>query len=369
MRFLKKIITLTLAGSLMLSMSSCTSKNGEAENQTAEKTSPGTNLEEAVGEVSTEKNISEDIHTDQIGYRNNDKKIAVVKGQHNSFSLVDAGTDKIVLNKPLEGKVNDESSGDTVSYADFSELTSNGQYYISIPGLGRSYNFKIGDSAIYAGVEDALLKALYYQRCGIELTPQYAGAYSHGICHDAMAKLYGDETRELDVDGGWHDAGDYGRYVVPAAVTAADLMLAYEFYPDSFADKINIPESSNNIPDILDEARYGMDWMLKMQDGETGGVYHKVTTRNFPDMTTMPDKDVDDLLVMPVSFTATGDFAAVTAMASRIFKNIDPAFSNRCLEASLKAWEWLEANKNFVAFKNPPDVSSGEYGDTSGKDE
>lgn len=212
-------------------------------------------------------------------------------------------------------------------------------------------------------------KALYYQRCGMALTTEYAGEYSHADCHKALSKLYSDETKKIDVSGGWHDAGDYGKYVVPASVTAAGLLLAYEFYPQAFTDATRIPESGNGIPDILDEAKYGIQWILKMQDSESGGVYHKVTSRGFPEITTMPDKDVDDQLVMPISTTATADFAAVTAMASRIYMTIDPAFAQNCLQASKKAWEWLENNKNFVEFKNPSDVATGEYGDSSGKDE
>jgi endoglucanase len=109
--------------------------------------------------------------------------------------------------------------------------------------------------------------------------------------------------------------------------------------------------------------------MLKMQDKASGGVYHKVTTRSFPDITAMPDKDVDDLLVMPVSTTATADFAAVTALAARIYKDFDVSFSDKCLLASEQAWGWLEENKDFVPFENPQDVVTGEYGDSSGLDE
>lgn len=313
--------------------------------------------------------LSEDILINQIGYKADDKKIAVIKGTGKAFKVVDNAAGKIVLSKDTSGRVSDESSGDTVSYADFSEITAEGDYYISVDGLGKSNNFKIGNNTLFSKVNDAMIKALYYQRCGMALDSKYAGKYMHAACHTGKAILYGNEEIEMDVSGGWHDAGDYGRYVVPAAVTAADLMLAYEFYPESFKNKYNIPESSNNIPDILDEVKYGVTWMLKMQDKQSGGVYHKVSARAFPDITVMPDTDVDDMLVMPVSTTATADFAAVTAMASRIFKKFDTAFSEQCLFASLKAWNWLEKNQDFIEYKNPQDVSTGEYGDSSGKDE
>ncbi len=365
---IKKAITLSLSVSLILTMTSCASKtsNTDAVEATANQSTSAATMEV---NRTVEQLVSENIHVNQIGYFSTDKKIAVINGQYSTFEVVDAAAKKVVLTKTLDGKVKDDSSGDTVCYADFSEITTAGQYFVSIPELGKSYDFKIGDKGIYAEVSDAMLKALYLQRCGNALDSKYAGEYNHGACHKDLAKIYGDESKEIDVSGGWHDAGDYGRYVVPAAVTAADLMLAYEFYPNSFTDSTNIPESSNNIPDILDEAKYGIDWMLKMQDKLSGGVYHKVTAMGFPDITLMPDIDVDDMYVMPVSTTATADFAAVTAMAARIYKEINHGFSQSCLNASLKAWGWLEENTKFVEFKNPSDIATGEYGDASGSDE
>lgn len=369
MKLMKRMTSLILAAGLLLVLPSCSQDTGETVNQTGEPGSQSTDLNKTTENNAEEEKISESIHINQIGYETTGKKVAIIKGQHKTFNLVDSKTGKVVFSKELSGKKNDESSGDSVCYADFSEYSQEGEYYLSVPGLGKSYNFKLAGNPLYSDVEEALQKALYYQRCGIPLEYKFASAYTHKACHQSLAGLYGNETVELDVSGGWHDAGDYGRYVVPAAITAADLMLAYEFFPDSFKTQINIPESSNSVPDILDEARYGIEWMLKMQDRSTGGVYHKVTSRTLPDMITMPEADVDDLLVMPVSTTATADFAAVTAMAARIFKTFDPAFSEKCLSASLKAWEWLEKNKSFIEFKNPQDITSGEYGDGSGADE
>lgn len=365
---IKKIITLYLSVSLILTMTACSSKTSNFDDFQATTTQSKSAATTGVNQE-VEQTVSENIHVNQVGYKSADKKIAIINGQYSFFNVVDASNMKVVLTKDLSKVLNDDSSGDEVCYADFSEITSKGQYFISVSTLGKSYEFKIGDSDVYTGVSDAMLKALYFQRCGIALDSKNAGEYIHGACHKSLAKIYGDESKEIDVSGGWHDAGDYGRYVVPVAVTAADLLLAYEFFPNSFTDTTNIPESSNKIPDILDEAKYGIDWMLKMQDKISGGVYHKVTTMGFPEITLMPDIDVDDLYVMPVSTTATADFAAVTAMAARIYKNIDPAFSKSCLNASLKAWSWLEDNDRFVEFKNPVDVLTGEYGDNSGSDE
>lgn len=362
----RKIITVALAGSLILTMASC-SFDATVSKITDDK---GTATQSASDTKQlNEQKISDDIHINQIGYKSSAKKIAVVNGQYKAFKVINAATGKEVLAKELSGKAKDESSGDTVSYADFSELAAEGEYYIFIPEIGKSYSFKIGDNLVYSEVGDALLKALYYQRCGIALDSKYAGVYAHDICHNELAKLYEDNSIEIDVSGGWHDAGDYGKYVIPAAVTAADLLLAYELYPSSFTDANGIPESSNKKPDVLDEAKYGIEWMFKMQDKVSGGVHHKVTSKNFPSMATMPEADLEELFVLPVSTTATADFAAVTAMAARVFKDADPGFAQRALIASQKAWDWLEKNKNFIQFKNPQDVTTGEYGDDSGSDE
>ncbi len=373
MRLLKRIITLALTGSILLLMTaSCTSEAKPAEDsEPANNSKKGSNASSPSEEDTlAHQETSQDIHVNQVGYNSNDSKVAVITGTYNEFSVIDSATRKVVLSKPISGKLSDTSSEETVCHADFSELTTPGSYYISIDGLGKSYDFKIGNSSMFSEVNSALVKALYYQRCGVALEKEFAGEYIHGACHTEDALLYGNEKIKIDVSGGWHDAGDYGKYVVPAAVTAADLMLAYEFYPESFAAKLNIPESkSSTMPDILSEVKFGLQWMLKMQDGQSGGVYHKVTTKSFPELDVMPEQDVNDLVVLPISTTATGDFAAVTAMAARIYADFDAAFAQQCLAAALKAWAWLEENKDFIEFKNPQDVSTGEYGDDSGDDE
>lgn len=177
--------------------------------------------------------------------------------------------------------------------------------------------------------------------------------------------VYG-TNEKIDVSGGWHDAGDYGRYIVPAAKTIADLLYAYEANPKLYSDNIGIPQSGNGIPDILDEARYELEWMMKMQRAD-GGVYHKVTCENFPGYVS-PEKETDQLIVTPVSTTATADFCASMALAYEFYKDIDLNFANSCLERAEKAWSFLEANPNLI-FKNPEDISTGEYGDVSDKDE
>lgn len=312
--------------------------------------------------------INKSIHIDQIGYGTKDVKKAVIAGaKGQKFALIEEKSGKNVFEGDLTGRINDKSSRDTVSYADFSKVQTPGSYYIFIPEMGRSYTFKIGNG-IYKNVKNSMLKALYYQRCGMKLYYKYAGAWQHDVCHTSKGSIYGTQ-KTLDGSGGWHDAGDYGKYSVPAAKAMADLMLAYETFPGAFKENVNIPESGNKIPDILDETKYELLWLFKMQDKSSGGVYHKLTSANFPEMTTMPDADISDLIFSPVSPTATGDFAAVMAMASRVYKPFDKQLSAKCLAAAEKAWKWLQKNKNAKQFKNPDDIVTGDYSDTSDKDE
>ncbi|MDE6103435.1 MAG: glycoside hydrolase family 9 protein, partial [Oscillospiraceae bacterium] len=148
--------------------------------------------------------------------------------------------------------------------------------------------------------------------------------------------------------------------------SVADLLYAYEANPELYSDSIGIPESGNGTPDILDEVRYELEWMKKMQRAD-GGVYHKVTCENFPGYVS-PEAEKAPLIVTPVSTTATADFCASMALAYEFYKDIDPAFAQDCLERAESAWSFLEANPNLI-FSNPTDITTGDYGDTSDKDE
>ena len=144
-------------------------------------------------------------------------------------------------------------------------------------------------------------------------------------------------------------------------------MLAYSLYPEAFDDALGIPESGNNIPDVLDEVKYELDWLFKMQNSE-GGVYHKVTCANFPNFV-MPEEETEELIVTPVSTTATADFAAVMAMASYVYAEIDMPYSQKCLDAAMKAAKYLDKHQGIEGAKNPDGIVTGEYPDTNDADE
>lgn len=208
-------------------------------------------------------------------------------------------------------------------------------------------------------------RMFYLQRCGVPLDSDHAGDFSHPACHTAPARVFQSDTF-LHVSGGWHDAGDYGRYVVPACKAIADLLLAFRATPEAFGDDWGIPESGNGVADVLDEVRFELEWLLRMQRDD-GGVYHKVTCAYFPDMIE-PQHEKSDLFVFPVSTAATGDFSAVMAMAFPFFETIDRTFAKRCLRASVNAYEFLTHSAP-LPFHNPSGVVTGEYGDGNDSDE
>ena len=271
----------------------------------------------------------------------------------------------------------DESSGDYVWQMDFSEVTEGGMYTLTCGNLS-SYPFVIGTD-LYDNLNVLLCKALYFQRCGIPMEPKYAGLFTRPVCHRQPSVLWDDYKKFLsgeiaqedmetfDIKGGWHDAGDFGRYSTAAACALGHILYAYRFFPKAFQKNLNIPESGNGIPDILNECRYELDWLLQMQT-EDGGVYHKQTTRNHADFI-MPDRDTDPLILFPVSSMAVADFSAVMALASRTYSAFDPDFSDTALTAAKKSWKWLEQHPDYTGFKNPEGSNTGEYGDGSDTDE
>lgn len=294
------------------------------------------------------------IRVNQLGFTPAANKIAVFAGLDeagDTFRVVDAATGETAFEGALSEPVDNAAAGEVDRVADFSALAVPGTYFVESADGVRSPEFAIGEDA-YGTLFTAALKMLYLQRCGTALDAAQAGDFAHPECHATPATIYGTDE-QIDVSGGWHDAGDYGRYVVSGAKAAADLLLA--------------SETLGGRDDLLEEAKYELDWMLKMQAAD-GGVYHKVTCRNFPAFVS-PEQETDELIVSPVSNTATGDFAGVMALAARLYKDTDPEAADRYLAAAELAWTYLEAHADDPGFRNPGDVVTGEYPDDHDEDE
>ena len=297
------------------------------------------------------------IFVDQAGYSPRRKKLAVMPFEADEFSVCD-NSGRTVFTGSTSCFGFDEDSGDTVYTADFSELTEEGSYRVCAGGK-TSALFEISRT-VYEKVLYDTSKAYYYLRCGRGLDEKYAGVYKHAPCHCTPAALYEDSSVTLDVTGGWHDAGDYGRYVTAGAVAAAHLLYAYKLFPAVFDGlKLDIPEGG--MPDILTEIRVELEWLLKMQRKD-GGVYHKVTTMQHAPFV-MPEDDNEPLIVFPVSSMAVADFTAVTALAGGIYEKFDSGFAQELRRAAEKSADWLDAHPEFINFINPEGCNTGWYGE------
>ncbi len=307
------------------------------------------------------------INLNQVGFKPNAEKIAVVRGNltGNTFQVKNAEDDSVVFEGELSEGIYTKAADETDYLADFSSVKEPGKYYVEVEGLGKSVTFEIGANVFHNALKDAM-RFFYLQRCGKGIGEELGGKFSHPDCHQQKARIYGTEDF-IDVSGGWHDAGDYGRYVVATSKAVADLLLAYQANPDAFTDDFNIPESGNGQSDLLDEIRGQFDWLLKMQNKENGGVYHKVTTMDFPG--SIPaHEEKGELIVCPITNTSTADFAAVMGMGYETFKEIDKDFAETLLAAGEKAYAYL-ADKPNEKVTNPDGITTGEYGDWNDADE
>ncbi len=263
-------------------------------------------------------------------------------------------------------RIENPSAGETNYVGDFSAVTENGRYYVTAEGLGESDTFIVGEDA-YKDTFQKAMAFFYLQRCGYDLPEKAAGLYGHRACHTKIGRLYqSEETR--DVTGGWHDAGDYGRYVGPGAMAVAQLLYAAE-RNGALCGSYRCPENKATapLPDYLEELKYELDWMMKMQR-EDGALYHKASCHNFCAFI-MPEDETEEIVLSPVSVTATGDFAAVCAMAVSFYEKYDPAYAGRLEAASRKAYEAMKKMELPGGFKNPQGITTGEYGDSCDLDE
>lgn len=324
---------------------------------------------------------SEDvILVNQVGYHPESQKVALIRGNTVKFNIIDTADGKVVFSGPAGEPRYWELSGDTVWAADFTGLTQPGTYKLCLEGSEScSDPFRIG-SDVYREITRAAVKSYYLNRSGCEITEEYGSKWARPaghpdnavIIHPSAASKGRPAGTVISSPGGWYDAGDYNKYVVNSSITNYTLLLFYQLYPGycRLLD-LNIPESGNDIPDLVDELLWNLKWYLTMQDPADGGVYHKLTNLQF-DAFEMPHEATQPRYVVMKSTAATLDFAAVTAMAYRVFAT-DPSEELRalaaiCLEASGKAMEWAEANPA-VLYRQPADVGTGAYGDDHLTDE
>ena len=329
-------------------------------------------------------NIIENIHIDQFGYRCSDQKIAVISSAQKGYygSAYSPGTvagqyqvrqwtdDKIVFSGTLSlwnGGATQSQSGDKAWWFDFSSVSIPGDYYIYDQATGKaSYEFKV-DNQVYKEILKQAMRSYYYLRCGMAKAVPYAGpGWTDVACHvgslqDKDCRLYNNNSvnTSRDLSGGWHDAGDYNKYVGFTLGALTDLLLAYQENPKIWKDDFNIPESGNGWPDILDEAKYELDWLLKMQQPD-GSVLSIVGEAKNARAGSPPSKDAGTRVYGPATTNASFVLAAVCALAAVQFNTAgNKTYAIVLRQAAIKAYIWAVANPSVVFF-NTGLVGAGE---------
>lgn len=283
------------------------------------------------------------IRLNTIGYMPGHPKQATVASACKTFAVVRVRDSSTAMEGRVTGPVENRDTREQVYIADFTPLDQPGEYRLEIPDVGRSASFRIG-ADVYRESFVAATRAMYLWRCGTAVRGEHGGqVFAHAACHteDAWLDVVAAGRHErADGVGGWHDAGDYNKYVVNAGVTVGAMFRAWEdFGPRLREIRLDIPESTNSTPDFLDELRWELEWLLKMQ-AAGGSAYHKLSTRQFGGFI-LPEDEKTERYFTPWSSAATADLAAMMGQASRDLRPYDPAFADRCLEAARKAWAFL----------------------------
>jgi len=292
-----------------------------------------------------------DVRVSSIGYLPLRAKRASIAGAPSGFTVVRDADGVVVLTGVPAAAVNDADTGESVATADFTAVSTPGTYHLEVDGIGRSTSFAI-DADVYRSAFVTTMLGFYGWRCGTAVAFDYAGThYGYPACHlqDAHTDPLG-TVGTRDGTGGWHDAGDYGKYTVNAALAVGTLLAAWEDYQPALEPvALQIPETGGALPDFLDEIRYELVWLLKMQYAATDGrVAHKLVEPTHPAFI-MPQDDTAARSFVPYGTAATADFVAVLAKASRIYRPYDAAFADQCLAAARVSYDYLSANPANVA--------------------
>lgn len=333
-------------------------------------------IEEQDASVSVRK-PSDAIKVCQVGYLVDETKIAVLTAEPKGrIAVRKSGNHEIVASLSAGKASFDPDTGDMVRWVDLTEVTNPGSYYLDVEGIGSSFDFSVGNDIFNRPLQ---MSMLFYtgQRCGTEvkLDGQFAH-FHHARCHtaDAVFDPSTGRTGKRSMNGGWHDAGDFGRYTINSGISMGTLLWAYELNPEKLRKfALLIPESNGPLPPMLAEIRWNLEWMLKMQD-ESGGVWHKETTAKFPG-SILPESDNAPMLIVGsgkspyLTTQSTGDLVAVAAIAARVYRQFDPDLADRCLSAAERGWVWLESTPDSHFYANPNGIETGAYEDDDASDE
>jgi endoglucanase len=260
-----------------------------------------------------------------------------------AFSVKRASDNSVAFEGRTEPWAFNGATDERLWIADFTLLRDTGAFYVDVPILGaagRSARFRIADD-VYVEAYRVMMLGMYLWRCGpAVISASYNGqTYSHAACHKSDGIIHSSGQRK-DGTGGWHDAGDYNKYVVNSGITVGMMLKAWEHFTPLVKniDLIAVTQSGS-IPKFLTEVKYNLDWVAKMQFDDST-VSHKLTTQKFGKMI-LPENETDTRYFTPYSTAATASFVAQMAMAYRIYKTLDPEFSRTCGNMAVKSYNYL----------------------------
>ena len=328
-----------------------------------------------------------ELRYNQLGYTVDQPKfISIVgNGEFTGKSYTVYNSSNGVVLSGTTGDFNNWSDAGAYAYSvDLSAINTEGTYRFAIDE--DEVIFKVLEDP-YTELREEVFKYYYYNRASTEITSQYAGEFARAAGHpDDVVYVHKSAVTSsrpvntvISAPKGWYDAGDYNKYIVNSGISTYTLLAAFEHYPQYFTDTtFNIPENGGNLPDILDEVKWNLDWMLAMQD-EDGGVYHKLTGLGFSGQILPADYGLTRYVVKKTTSAAL-DFAAVMAAASRVFATYDTSYSAQMIAAAEEAYEWAQNNREEYYFQpnmSAPgegdplldDVKTGEYRDSNFADE
>ena len=334
--------------------------------------------------VQAQAPISTYIMIDQFGYRPGDVKVAVIADPQIGFNASDqfvpgetyqvrrVGSEEVVFSGTptvWRNGATHAQSGDKGWWFDFSALTDDGSYYLyDVERNVRSHTFDIRED-VYLDVLKAALRMFYYNRCTIAKEARFAGEKWAdgpsfvGVGQDGEARYVRDKKNEAlikDLSGGWFDAGDFNKYVTFAEVVIHQLLDAYTQNPHAWTDDINIPESGNGLPDILDEIIWELEWLKRMQDMNDGGVHIKNGSITYT-MGSPPSKDraprYYEIKCSSSSIAAAGMFAHAAVVLSEFPPLAD--YAADLIGRAEKAWHWYHSNP-IGENCDPQEIKSGD---------
>jgi len=351
----------------------------------------------------------QDIRLNQIGFETTGPKLATVATPATTPLTwrVQAADGAVVLEGRTRVFGNDAASGQHLHTVDLSGLTAPGEAYVLAVGSATSRPFRVTNRP-FAGLSQDALAFFYQNRAGVPILAGHVArpdlARPAGHVSEIATCMFGPDQRgfdwpgcdgQRDVSGGWYDAGDHGKYVVNGGIAVWTLVNAHERararglapFADGTAD---IPEAGNGVDDLLDEARVQLEFLLRMQipDGERvwapvalradgapelaqidgGGLaHHKVHDRRWTPLPTAPADAPAERLLAPPSTAATLNLAAAAAQCARVWRELDPAFSARCLLAARRAWDAAARHPRLRAYEGFD--GGGAYGDDNTEDE